>query len=820
MPYRIITMILGFLLPCVALTTFLPGFRAEPLKKVHNFAAEPQKLLKTLTSFVYSEKELFLRELISNGNDAITKKRELLLKQNNTAELDKTEFGIEVVGNPTDSTLTITDNGIGMTPEELVDFLGTISRSGTQNFGSKNSDIDSKLIGQHGIGFYSVFLVGERVEVTSKTSETDHAYRWSSNNDGTFEIEKASTPLVGGMNHGTAIKIHLMPGCTNFAKAETLREIIARDCPFFYFPIKLWSAENVTKEVPLSEEELAEQEKEKAEEQKKIAEREAKKTEREAKKAEEEAKKVDTAEGETSAKVEKEESANDDVEAELEPKKEYKSTKSVTETIHKFVKINMDDPIWVKDPKSVTKAQRDAFYTQLYPGKKEPFASHQFRGEGGDMEFEFLIYVPERSIPFNPLARDSSSVGKIKLFNRRVFVTESSTLLPNYLAFVVGIVNTDLALNINREQFQNEGLLAPLKRQLKLKVFSMIKELGINDGEAFMKFWKVYGVAIKLGVEDKEDRVRLAELLRFKTTFIKDKSNNSSTGEEFGWTTLEEYAGRMKQGQTGIFYLSGLSISEIHNSPFMEAARERKFEVLLFDDPHDQFVARTLSEYKGHKFKDIAEADIKFSEETEAEKASLEEQSKVLKPVIDFFAKKLDVYVESVVLTDMLVSSVCQVTTKYGHTGYTMKLMNAQSSSKDNPMIAFMNQMKKTLELNWKHPLITGINDLLIARGEAVEEELSSYAFLLYNGALIASGFEPTNSSSLLKSIDSLIRKSFNIKQAEHQGESLSVTVNASKDDLETSGSGNVEGDHVHSDQCKHDHQHPVHESHAEHVDL
>lgn len=721
------------------LATVLVGKISTESPMEYEFKADTRKVLDTFTKNVYSNSEVFFRELISNSSDALHKLRYESLVNEKALESNP-NLEIYVFGNQEKNSVTITDSGVGMTKEELIENLGTISKSGTAKFDkATNSD---NLIGQFGIGFYSSFLVSDKVTVISKTVDSK-ACEWSTTDNGKFlvrELSPEETPE--DLTRGTRIILDLKKEYSHMAKTSNLEDLVKKFSSYIDFPIKLWTEKTITEEVPLTEEELAAQEEEKAKDAQKAAEAE-------------EAKKKEAEE-----KGENPEEADDAEEpAEKETPKEYKTTKKVEKIVREYVKVNVGESIWLKKPSDLTPEKYNDFYRISTKDTTDPLAYSHFSVEG-DVGFKALVFVPAKA-PFNPTEQsEDKKEGRLSLYVRKVFISkELQDLVPDYLSFICGVIDSeDLPLNISREAIQNgKQLLAPIKKSLVSKVILMLKNLAKDDPEKFLKFWKAYSTFIKMGIkDDSKNREKLSELLRFNSSFA------SKEGEKSSLVSLEAYVSRLKDKQSAIFFACGRNIDEILKSPHAEAALKRGYEILLFDDPYDQYVAKTIAKYKDHKFQDIGEQDFSFGDESEEDKKVFSDLKESFKPLSDYLVKILDSEIDSVVISNKLTDSPCAVTSKnFGVSGYMLKVMNSQAGAKENPYLGFLNSMKKTLEINPKHPSIVALNDKV--KSEAVDDDLSAMTKLLYQAALISSGYDITDPKMLMGSIDTVIRKVLNI---------------------------------------------------------
>jgi len=654
----------------------------DSYKKVHKFEAEVDKLMNIIINSLYSNREVFLRELISNASDALDKIRFLSLKDK--TQLDtKAELEIRIRADPATRTLQITDSGLGMTRQDLERNLGTIAKSGTTEFiQSAGKESTSDLIGQFGVGFYSVFLVADDVTVISKNNnDTQHV--WQSDAHGAFTV--AEDPRGNTLGRGTTINIHLKEGAEEYLEDSVLKALVIKYSEFINFPILLWTSSEEEKEVLMTPEEIAA---EKGDEDEEI--------------------KLD-----------------EDTDTEAVPK-----TKKVTEKVQKWEVMNQQKPIWTRNPKDITDEDYNNFYKSFTKETTDPLFHIHFNGEG-DVEFKSLLYIPSEAPAnlFDP--KYEKDVKGVKLYVRRVFITDQfKELLPKYLNFLRGIVDSDdLPLNVSREMLQEHKLLQVIKKKLIRKAIAMFQMMAEEeDNDKYRKFWSNFGTNIKLGVvEDTSNRVRLSKLLMFQS---------SKTGN---LTTLDKYVDRMKEGQEQIYYLAGESKEVVQRSPLVERLLNRDYEVLYMVDPIDEYCIGNLEKYDG-KFKltNIAREGLKLDgEETDAdqEKADSEEFA----PLLSYLKKALPTKIEKAVVSTRLAKSPSAlVAGQYGYTANMERIMRAQAIGGDNlrnPMFA----PKKIMEVNVNHPLIQELKNRIVEdESDATAADIAS---LMYDTAALASGF-------------------------------------------------------------------------------
>lgn len=555
-------------------------------------------------------------------------------------------------------------------------------------------------IGQFGVGFYSVYLVADKVTVRSKHAD-DEQHVWESAADGTFSIW--ADDEGEDLGRGTEIKLHLKDDAKEFTDQKKLEKLIRRYSEFINFPIYLRKERQETREV---------------------ADEDATETE-------------------------------DEDEVQVEDEEEEKEKKTETVTVHEWVLINDQPAIWTRSKNDITEEEYKNFYKSITKDSEDPLTWIHFKAEG-EIEFRSILYVPNTAPPglYEDYYGKSTS---LRLYVRKVLISdEFEDIMPRYLNFIKGMVDSDdLPLNVSRETLQQNRVIKAIKKKLVRKALEMLRKLAEEDeddeeeedkeeGEEeeekeekksgrYIRFWKQFGKSIKLGLlEDTGNKSKLAKLLRYKSTKTVQEDDDV-------YTSLDKYVKNMKPWQNEIYYIAGESIEAVQNSPFLERFRAKDVEVLYMIDPLDEYALQQLQDYEGHKLQSVTKEGLKFGDEEKKDKKRLEKYKESFEPLTDYLKDVLSDDVEKVTVTNRLAETpAILVTSQYGYSANMQRILKSQTLS--DPERARMMMGKKILEVNPRHPIVTQLKNKVEEGSD--DEETKDLANVLYDTALLNSGFD------------------------------------------------------------------------------
>src|SRR5438876_4717478 len=618
------------------MTTTDPSVESQP------FQAEVSQLLHLMVHSVYSETDIFLRELISNASDACDKLRYEAIAKPELIE-DGEPPKISIVPNKQDNTLVVADSGIGMDRQELIDNLGTIARSGTKAFVARLAEAKdgAGLIGQFGVGFYSAFMVAERIVVCSRRAGSDEVWTWSSSGGSGFEIAAASEEIAKRIARGTEIVLHLKPEAKKYLETYEIERIVGAYSDNIQFPILLKPEEG-------------------------------------------------------------------------EPRQ-----------------INSASALWQRPKSELTPEDYEQAYKSIANAFDEPAMTLHYRAEGR-YSYAVLLFAPSAK-PFDLF--EPARKGKVKLYVRRVFITDDAELLPAYLRFIRGVIDSeDLPLNISREMLQNNPQLAQIRKAVTGRVIGELESLGEKEPEAFAKIWDAFGSVIKEGLyEDFERREKLLALSRFTTTAGETRS-------------LKQYIADLKPNQTEVYFLAGDSIERLKSNPRLESAAARGIEVLLLTDPVDAFWTSAPLDFEGKPLKSLSQGDVNFDlvplldENAKHRSEPAADEATTIAAIKASLGERVSDVRASTRLT---TSASCLVAGSHGPDRELERLLSQHNRG---------TKTKPILEINLRHPLVAAI-----ARAEAGSATTDDLSLLLLERAQILDGELPEDPAAFAARLNRLV---------------------------------------------------------------
>merc|ERR1712226_317669 len=698
---------------------------------------------------LYTDKQVFLRELISNAAYALEKAR-FHSVQDDSFLGDTKDLEVKIEHDPEAKTLSIVDTGVGMSKADLINNLGTVAKSGTTNFLEAMAEGgDANLIGQFGVGFYYAFLVADKVTVTSKCNDDDTQHVWESSADASFTV--VDDPRGNTLGRGTRVTLHLKEDAHDYLSEDKLKETTKKYSQFIQFPIYV----KIKKEVEAEAEE----------------------------------------DDDDDDKDDEDEEKKDDVETKDDDEKDEEEEKKTPtkKTVYEWEQVNTQKAIWLRSKEDVTEEEYNEFYKSISKDYLDPLAYTHFNAEG-EIEFKSILFLPKKA-PFDMMDNYWTKKSEVKLFVRRVLVADKfDELLPRYLNFVRGVVDSDdLPLNVSREQLQQNKIMKVISKKLVRKVLELMKKLAKEedangddedeekeDGEEkeekddaeekkdksdeegqWSKFWKEFNKNLKMGCyEDDSNRSKLSKLLRFRTTKSEEKE-----------ISLDKYLDRMQESQESIYYMSGDSVETMKKAPALQIFQKKDLEVLMLDDHLDEPCLQKLADYEGKKFVSIQKADVKL-DETEEEKKRFTKVKDMYKPLTDWWKDSLTEFTEKGAMKDAGVkiekvevskrltdSPVVVVTSQFGYSAQQEKVMKAQAFQNKDQLS--MMSGRKTLEINPNHPVVSDL--LSKVKSDKGDKAALDTAQVLFQTALIESGYEIADPSALVSRVYRLMSKELGV---------------------------------------------------------
>lgn len=726
------------------------------------FEAEVNRMLDIVINSLYQNKDVFLRELISNASDALDKIRFTGLTDPSKLA-DKEELEVKVQYDRDAQTLTIIDSGIGMTKSDLVTNLGTVARSGTSNFLNAVKETDAtnamNMIGQFGVGFYSVFLVGDHVTVASKHPDEPVQHVWSASNGGN-NFTVAPDPRGNTLGRGTEITIHLKGDCLHYIDPFKLENLVTHYSEFITYPISVRTTASLKVKADKSEDE---------------------------------------------------EDLDDDVDEEEEEEEEEELEDVIS---HSWKRVNSNAAIWTREKDSITEDEYRGFFNVVAKDStnSKTCATWSHFSAEGNINFKSILYLPDDLPPMEMHMSDEQreSFG-LKLYVRKVLISDKfKSLLPDYLSFIKGVVDSDdLPLNVNRETLQESKIIKVISKKLTRKTIEMIRVFSKQDWEPeepeideetgeplenfeeqehpYLTWYKKFSQALKRGVlEDPANQKRLLKLLRYKTT--------ASNGE---WRSLEEVLGNMKDWQDEFYFIAGPDDEEIKRSKFLQKFNKKGVEVLILTDPIDEYLFNNLSDFEGHRFHSVTKEGVKFKDE---DQDTVKRRNKAYKekfsPLTKYLKKTYGESVSRVSISQRLEDYPAIVSNAdYAHSANMERILRAQAHQNGQDPEQF--KSIRVLEINPRHPFVTKLLSLVEeASSDDVDESTKDAAWMLHDMALLNSGYTITDSQAYSNRMMRVIKNSLEIDSMELEDE-IEVPIEEDEPPMEDEGSSFVNTDEI-----------------------
>ena len=794
-----------------------------------NFNVEVTRLMDIIINSLYTNKEVFIRELISNASDACDKAR-FLSVQNPDYLGDNKELKIIIETDKDAKTFTIIDSGVGMSKNDMVKNLGTIAKSGTTAFIeaiSKGNNLN--LIGQFGVGFYSTYLVSNKVVVTSK-SHDDSQHIWVSTAGSSFTVTK--DPRGNTLGRGTKITLFLKEDSVEFSEVDTVKKNIKKYSEFIDYPIYMKINKTYTEEEEYEVEEEVKKEEEKKDEKKEDEKKDEKKEdEKKDEKKEDEKKEEKKDEKKDEKKEEKKDEKKDDLEIkdEKKEKKMVKKTRSITKWRWDYELINENKPIWLRDKKDITKEEYFKFYKALTKDSEDPIAYDHSKLEG-EVNFRYIIFIPGQK-PYNLFDNYYGKSSSLKLYVRRVLVAEEfEDLMPKYLNFIRGVVDSDdLPLNVSRETLQQYKMIKVMSNKLVKASIQMMIKLAVEkeddddddyDDDEEEEEKKTDN---KDNKENKEKKDKKKDKKKKKTEENKNLNNtnlnntNSTANnetkkdepkknnkfnkffEDYGkniklgviediqnrnklakllrfystnktdeLTSFDEYIKRMQPKQKEIYYLAGEDKETLAKSPLIQRILEKKGEVFLLDDPIDEFCVQNLGEYEHKKLRNVGKGDLTlWDDDDELEKKKEKKIKKDFKALIDWWKKLLEKKVENIQISKRLIDAPCIIiSTEHGYSASMERIQKAQAFANQDKLTAQYLYGRKTMEINPNHPVIKELREI-VSNSNTPSVEAEETALLLFESALLESGYSLSDPHDFALRMDRVLKYNLNLKRDE-----------------------------------------------------